>query len=87
MLRSEQMLNSVINNINRGIKEGIYRDDLDAVLIGKLHLLRLENMSNTDIFTQEEFASPKIFSELFTYHIRGIANSKGIKYFEKKVKI
>lgn len=85
-LRREQMLISVVDNIKRGIKGGFYRDDLDAKMIAKLHLLRLENMSNTDIFSSEEFASVKVFNELFKYHIRGIANNKGIKYIEKKLK-
>jgi AcrR family transcriptional regulator len=84
--RREQMLKSVIDNINRGIKEGYFRNDLNAEHIANLHLLRIENMNNTDIFTQEEFASADVFNELFNYHIRGIASAKGIKYIEEKLK-
>ena len=84
--RREQMLKSVIDNINRGIEEGFFRKDLNAEHIAKLHLLRIENMNNTDIFTQEEFASIEVFNELFYYHIRGMANEKGIKYIEEKLK-
>jgi AcrR family transcriptional regulator len=84
--RREQMLIDVVDNISRGIKEALYREDLDARLIAKLHLMRLENMSNSDIFSTEEFASAKTFNELFKYHIRGIASIKGIKYIEKRLK-
>ena len=84
--RREQMLSSVMDNINRGIKEGFYRTDVNAKLIAKLHVLRIETMINTDIFTPEEFTSVEVFHELFYYHIRGIANAKGIKYIEEKIK-
>jgi AcrR family transcriptional regulator len=85
-MRREQMLKSVTDNIKRGIEEGFYRDDINADIIAKLHLLRIENLNNNDIFSPEDFASAKVFNELFKYHIRGIANDKGIKYIENKLK-
>jgi len=38
------------------------------------------------LFTVEEFTSIKLFMELLTYHVRGIATEKGIIVLEKKVK-
>jgi hypothetical protein len=38
------------------------------------------------MFTVEEFTSIKLFLEVLTYHIRGIASEKGITVLEKKIK-
>ena len=51
-----------------------------------LYLWRSEDSNLNDLFTVEEFTSIKLFVELLTYHIRGIATEKGIIVLEKKVK-
>ncbi|MDD2278946.1 MAG: TetR/AcrR family transcriptional regulator [Bacteroidales bacterium] len=84
--RRERMYKSIVNNIEIGKQENLYRDDLDGDIIGKLQVSRMEGMLNNEIFTIEEFTSPKFFLEVFVYHIRGIANQKGIDFLEQKLK-
>lgn len=55
-------------------------------VIAKLYLWRAENTHLDDLFTKEEFASMKLFIELLSYHIRGIATEKGILVLEEKIK-
>ena len=55
-------------------------------VIAKLYLWRSENILFDELFTVEEFTSIKLFIELLTYHVRGIATEKGIIVLEKKVK-
>jgi TetR/AcrR family transcriptional regulator, cholesterol catabolism regulator len=73
-------------NLKKGISEGLYREDLNKEVIAKLYLWRAENTHLDDLFTKEEFASMKLFIELLSYHIRGIATEKGIHVLEKKIK-
>lgn len=84
--RRERMYSNVVMNIQKGKKEGIYRHELDEDVIGKLQVSRVENMMENDVFTIDEFTSPKFFHEVFIYHIRGIANKKGIDFLENKLK-
>ena len=77
--RRKLMYDSMIANIKKGKEEGIYRKELDEKIIAKLHLLRIENLQSTEIFDEEEMHSSKFFTEVFVYHIHGLATDKGLK--------
>jgi AcrR family transcriptional regulator len=84
--RKEGIYNYIIFNLTKGIKEGLYREELNKEIIAKLYLERAENTHFIEQFTVEEFSSIKLFVELLTYHIRGIATEKGIIVLEQKIK-
>jgi len=83
--RREGILDYILLNLKKGKKEGLYRDDMNEEIIAKLYLSRVESIHINDLYTVEEFTSVKIFLELLTYHVRGIATEKGIKVLEKKI--
>lgn len=83
--RRERMYRDIVANIQKGKEEGLYRKELDADVIGKLQVSRIENMVDNEFFGIDEFTSPRFFHEIFVYHIRGIANEKGIRFLEKKL--
>jgi len=82
----EVMYASVVENINKGKKEGLYRSELKGELIGKLYVARMVNVQDDDFLTLDDFISPEVFKEYFVYHIRGLANKKGIDHLEKNLK-
>ncbi len=84
--RRQHMYEQNLRNIRKGKEEGIYRQELNDEVIAKLQLSRVEFVMQSDLFSVEEFTSPKFFQEIFEYHIRGIANQKGIEFLEKKLK-
>jgi TetR/AcrR family transcriptional regulator, cholesterol catabolism regulator len=84
--RRERMHQNVVANIIKGKREGFYREDLNEDIIGKMQVSRIESMLANEVFTIDEFTSPKFFQEIFIYHIRGIANQKGIDFLENKLK-
>lgn len=81
-----KMLQSILDNMIKGKKEGLYRKDLKEDIIARLQVSRFETLADSDIFTMEEFLSDDFINELFIYHIRGIANDKGIAFLEEKLK-
>jgi AcrR family transcriptional regulator len=85
MNRRKGMYESVLANLKRGKKEGLYRAELKEEIITKLQISRLENLHGDAMFTVEDYSTENIFKELFVYHLRGIANEKGIKYIEKNM--
>jgi TetR/AcrR family transcriptional regulator, cholesterol catabolism regulator len=85
-IRRERMYNYLLLNLKKGKEEGLYRDEMNEEVIAKLYLSRSENVHFDSIFTVEEFTSIKLFAELLTYHVRGIATQKGIHVLEKKLK-
>ena len=78
-VRRKLMYESMLANIRKGKKEGIYRNDLDEEIISKLHLLRMENLQSSELFGEDEMHSSKFFRELFVYHIHGLATPEGLE--------
>jgi AcrR family transcriptional regulator len=85
-MRREHMYTQIIRNIQKGKEEKWYRAELNETIIAKFQLSRIEFIMQSDLFTVEEFTSPKFFQEIFEYHIRGIANKQGIDFLENKLK-
>ncbi len=82
-IREERMYDSVIKNIIKGKDEGLYRDDLDEVIIAKMQTSRFLNISTDPVINHEEMLKPRFIYEMFIYHIRGMANKKGIETLDK----
>ncbi len=82
-IRRKKMYDTMYNNMNKGKKEGLYRKELNSKIITRLHVFRVENMFDNDIFTMEELASVKVFNEVFVYHMQGIMSANGRTFFEK----
>ena len=83
--RRKLMFESMLANIRKGKKEGLYRENLDEEIISKLHLLRIENLQESEIFEEEEMHSTKFFNEVFVYHIHGLATEKGLRVLEENM--
>jgi AcrR family transcriptional regulator len=84
-VRRERMYSYILLNLKKGKDEGLYRNDMDDEVIAKLYLSRSESMPLSTLYTVEELTSIKIFVELLTYHIRGIATQSGIEELEKNI--
>ena len=83
--RRKMMYESMRENIRKGKKEGLYREELNEDFISKLHLLRIENLKSTEIFNEEEMRSAKFFRELFVYHIHGLATPRGLEVLQENM--
>ena len=82
-VRRKNMLESFLANLNKGKKEGLYRKELNTNIIAKLHLFRVENLHENDLFSIEELVTLDVFHELFVYHLHGILSAKGLDFFKK----
>jgi len=78
--RGATMLLSIKRNLEKGIQEGLYRDNMNIDIITKLFVSNMENFHLSRHFTSEDLYSSEVFLEIFNYHIHGIASNKGIKY-------
>ncbi len=81
-----RMFESIKRNLEKGIKEGIYRKELDIEIITKLHMNRMEYKYSSDSFTLNELNSPSVLKEIFIYHLHGISNEEGVKVLNEKLK-
>jgi len=71
-------------NLEKGVNQGVYRDDLSIELVARLYIRRLIDLHNPEFFPADKFSFQTLFEAMFDNFIRGIANSKGIEYYEKQ---
>lgn len=83
--KNKRMMTSVLNNLKRGKKEGLYRKEINEEIITKMHIARIESIMTSGLFSFEELVSPLFFSEAFKYHLYGIVNDKGREIVNKNI--
>jgi AcrR family transcriptional regulator len=75
---------AVSRNLHQGIAQGLFREEINAEVVATLYINKIEDVHDEDFFKGKEFTFDLIFETMFENHIRGIANEKGIAYFEKR---
>jgi len=73
-------------NIEKGMNQGMYRDDLTVELVARLYLARLMDIHNPDFFPPEEFSFPMLFDLTIDNYVRSIATLEGLSYYEQRRK-
>ncbi len=83
-LKKDIILEHIMENLDQGIQEGLYRKDLNKEIVAHLYFQKIEDFQNMTKEQLQDFSYPKIFEVMFENHIRGISNQRGIEYFEKQ---
>jgi len=84
--RHELVYRSMHNNVVSGQKQGLYRKDVNADIIVKLYIARMDAVFDQHLFPMKDYKVLDIYLENFKYHIRGIASAKGLEYLEQHMK-
>ncbi len=81
------IFNHIRININKGISEGLYRDDMDVDLVARLYVQKLEDVHDPTFLASmasDVAHYARVFHVMFDNHIRGICNATGLAYYEKQ---
>jgi hypothetical protein len=70
-------------NIEKGIRQGIYREDLSVELLARLYISRLIDLHNSAFFPPEKFSFKLLYDVMIDNFIRGIANDEGLKHYKR----
>ncbi|NQV52360.1 MAG: TetR/AcrR family transcriptional regulator [Flavobacteriales bacterium] len=73
-------------NIEKGIEQGLYRENLDPYIISRMYSAKMDMCTDGEVFPPDRYNFKTIHMELMRYHIRGIASEAGLKYLKAKVK-
>ncbi len=74
---------SLAANLERGLEEGIYRDDLDPLVIARFYSSMMMSVIDTNVFPARERPISDIISQLSRYHFHGIVNQFGRERLDK----
>jgi AcrR family transcriptional regulator len=84
--RNQTIIQFLTDNLEQGIREGLYRKDLSRELIANLFMKKIEDISDPEFFSDGRFSFKKIHKVMIESHIRGISNQNGLEYFENRTK-
>ena len=82
----ESMYEAIRLNLEKGVREGLYRKTMNIELISKIHLTRLEYRHSSDPYVLSDLNSEELMREIFVYHLHGIASETGLKELDKQIK-
>lgn len=80
-------MKSVIKkNILEGIKEDVYREDVDADIISRLFVVLMITLNDEDHFPSSKHPKAHLFLQQMMYHLHGIVNKKHFIELESRAK-
>lgn len=70
-------------NLKKGVKEGMYRTNLNTDIMAKVYIGGIDILMNQEFFPVKKYAFFEIYKEYLNYHLRGIVSDKGLKILEE----
>ena len=76
-MQYEVMRECVLENLNKGIEMGIYRENLNIAFVSRIYSSSAMSIKNIDVFPQDIFPMTELMDNYLEYHLRGIVTPKG----------
>ena len=73
----------IAENLERGIKEGLYRETLDVEIIARFRMASIWVLFDPEVYPAEKFEIRKVFKETLELFLFGLVSPKGYKLIEK----
>ena len=70
---------TIIQNLKRGIEEGVYRPDLNPTIVARVYLSNVEMIFGGKEFDNIHLSAYDLFLEIFMLHMRGIVSESGLQ--------
>jgi AcrR family transcriptional regulator len=84
--RRDFILMLMEKNIERGIKEGIYRPEIDASIMSRIHVGTVEIFSDEILLPPERFPRTRVHIEFALHFLHGLITEKGKRLFDEYLK-
>jgi predicted DNA-binding protein YlxM (UPF0122 family) len=75
----------ITNNLEKGIKEGLYRKDLNLELITKFYFSLMMSVHDSSLYTYNRNTMNKLEICVLEYHTRAISTAKGLQILEEQL--
>ena len=74
---------SVIRNIKQGIKEGLFRAEINPEIFAAYRLSAIEAAHDERIYPKEKFSLQEVHKQIFEHFVYGLCTEKGKKLYQK----
>ncbi|MCP4443529.1 MAG: TetR/AcrR family transcriptional regulator [Aureispira sp.] len=78
----EFVFSIVKENLKRGIKEGLYRANLNAEIVSRIYIGTFPMFSDDELFPFNQFPRSELHKAFVRYHINGIVSEEGRKLLD-----
>lgn len=75
----EVMQDCVVDNVKRGIEQGIYRENLNIDFVSRIYFSGVTSIKDQRLFPSSKFPVAELMDDYLEYHLRGIVTPKGRK--------
>ena len=79
----ELIHNITINNLKRGIQQGLYRENVNVEFVARIYFIGMTGIKDDTIFPMTEFPKIRLIESYLDYHLRGIVTKKGLALLNK----
>lgn len=79
------LLSLIKDNVERGKRENIYREELQPEIVAKLYVAASDAVLNSKIFPWPEFRFQEVYLQMIHIQIHGLINEKGRNYLNQKL--
>ncbi|GAB4250662.1 MAG: TetR/AcrR family transcriptional regulator [Vicingaceae bacterium] len=80
--KNEFIAQLIKENLSKGISEGLYRNNINPEIVAFLYVSMADNLFNINHLSMK-YSIVQLHRELVRYHIRAVANEKGILHLQK----
>lgn len=83
--KEQYIVQSILENIQKGIAQGLYRSDINPTILARLRVEQIELAFNNDIFPTDQYSMYEIQHELMHHFVRGMLTEKGFIIYNQYV--
>ena len=77
------ILTNIRENLERGIAEKLYRENLNVAIISRLYVSSIETILNGEVFPWPEFKLDETLREVIRFQLKGMVNENGLIYIQQ----
>jgi AcrR family transcriptional regulator len=84
--RKQFIFSCIKNNLEQGIRKGLYRKDIDPEKVGRIYVHLVSFLIDPENYDSDDMDIRGMHAEIIRYHLHAVCTPKGIEILTEKLK-